>query len=204
MAWKGIKYPCIKNMSKVNLISCPILIVSKVYQRSARDKVEFWQQIIDGCSTRQLHHHFWLSNDFLVFPGERTPHPSFVISFFFFFNNWTSNVYHLWQPPHMSYIIEYIPKLWDLIIVIFFIWLHFQLPGEWCLGLNRSLRKEGHIQVHLLRVSILHFAISSCVHPPIFILHQLYSNSSHSAITFGCNSIFSASKQWFKVTIFNN
>ena len=34
MAWKGIKYWCIKN--KVYLISCPSLIVSKVHQRSAR------------------------------------------------------------------------------------------------------------------------------------------------------------------------
>ena len=36
MAWKSIKYWCIKNMSKVYLIPCPILIVSKVYQSSVR------------------------------------------------------------------------------------------------------------------------------------------------------------------------
>ena len=38
MVRKCIKYWCIKNMSKVYLISCPILIVSKVYQSSVRVK----------------------------------------------------------------------------------------------------------------------------------------------------------------------
>ena len=37
MAWNGIEYWCIKDMLKVYLICCPILIGSKVYQRSARD-----------------------------------------------------------------------------------------------------------------------------------------------------------------------